>query len=178
MSSPSRKRSYTEISAAYESISQSAPNIRRKLPVDRDSRSPSPSSSSVVSSSSSSASDSSASPSLSPSPQQTPASLHARLRSFLPQLAAANATLAEAEGPGIGFELEAVPIDESVTEKNRVKGGQGAKKKLAKGVDEKEDKVDVSDEDEAEEDGPYIEMVRHSTMRKLTRRYADRTNRT
>jgi len=95
-------------------------------------------------------------------PKAPQASLHSRLRSFLPQLAAANASLSEAGTEASKFELEAVAV-EKVTD--GVEGDDASNTRKRNHVREVKDVSDMSQEDEStseegeQEEAPYIEMV-------------------
>lgn len=174
MPSPPSQRSYVKSTSStnngvVEYTTSSTQNIRRKVsPTNRSHASASSTESSVVSSDSS---DSDSSPSPPASPQPPVASLHSRLRSFLPQLAAANASLAEEGSNDAGFELHAAEVNEDgdEAEAGEATKGKGESKELKgrpmvrnadQGVGESGDEDEVDDEGE---EGMYIEMVGRKT---------------
>jgi len=95
-------------------------------------------------------------------PEAPQASLHSRLRSFLPQLAAANASLSEAGIGAPNFELEAVAVEKAGDE---VEGDEVSNTRKKQHVRKVKDVSEVSrgdassNEEGEEEDAPYIEMV-------------------
>jgi len=165
MPTSASKRNHGAIASTTSTSPPRLPrNTRRKLTPDAEGSSNSSplSSSSVVSSSASSHGDSSRSQSPSNLPKAPQASLHSRLRSFLPQLAAANASLSEAGTEASKFELEAVAV-EKVTD--GVEGDDASNTRKRNHVREVKDVSDMSQEDEStseegeQEEAPYIEMV-------------------